>query len=143
MSRSRSPFPPLNKAELEVLGLLGPVPVVEFYRRRMLTTPGCSAMSVADCEWAVAHAAQTRDIIEGLESQLMTPRVSREVLVETRLTQTITAADIRKAFRLPKNAEITFAIPGGGDWSNTTVDIDAFDLPLTARWTEKETKTNG
>lgn len=36
---------------------------------------------------------------------------------------------------LPRDAVITFRVPGGADWSNTDVDVDA-DNPITISWKE-------
>lgn len=47
----------------------------------------------------------------------------------------ISAEEIREAFSLPKNARIKFHVPGGGDWSNTDIDISAKD-PIIATWEE-------
>lgn len=33
--------------------------------------------------------------------------------------------------------EVTFTVPGGGDWSHTAIEIDE-DYPVVVRWTEKE-----
>jgi hypothetical protein len=42
---------------------------------------------------------------------------------------------------VPNNAEVFVEVPGGGDYSNTTLDLDS-DVPLIITWTEtSETKT--
>jgi len=51
---------------------------------------------------------------------------------------TITAQDIREAFGLPSRADVTLRVPGGGDWSNTNLDL--CDHPVKARWSETESK---
>lgn len=38
---------------------------------------------------------------------------------------------------LPDHAEVTVMVPGGGDWSNTALDIDEHNVFV--RWTEEET----
>ena len=43
---------------------------------------------------------------------------------------------IREYFGMPEHAEITFGIPGGGDYSNMDVDAATFDI--TATWKEVE-----
>jgi hypothetical protein len=42
----------------------------------------------------------------------------------TRYSGTINANDLRKAFRIPTDADITFTVPSGGDWSGQAVDLD-------------------
>lgn len=51
---------------------------------------------------------------------------------EERFSGRITASMIREAFNLPKDAEIFFSVPGGGDWSNTTLSVDEY--PIGTRW---------
>ena len=34
---------------------------------------------------------------------------------------------------LPDNAEVTFYVPGGGDWSNTSIDITD-EYPIRISW---------
>lgn len=48
---------------------------------------------------------------------------------------TITDSDIRRAFQLPADAKIFVRVPGGGDWSNTDLEISE-EQPLQARATE-------
>lgn len=36
---------------------------------------------------------------------------------------------------IPPEAEIYFSVPGGGDWSNTDIDIDD-QCPIKIKWTE-------
>jgi len=46
---------------------------------------------------------------------------------------TITDEDIRRAFHLPADAKIFVRVPGGGDWSNTDLEIsDAQPLQAVA-----------
>lgn len=65
--------------------------------------------------------------------------------IKTTKTVTITKDDcikmIRKFYSLPvpQTAEICVKIPGGGDWSNTTLDIDGDSL-IFIKWTEIEEK---
>lgn len=49
-------------------------------------------------------------------------------------TTTITDEHLRKAFGIPKGAEIFVMVPGGGDWSNESLDIQT--CPIEVRWTE-------
>lgn len=53
---------------------------------------------------------------------------------------TLSGKDIRElikaqtsAFNIPTDADICVYIPGGGDWSNTTLDIDE-DHPIVIEW---------
>ena len=36
---------------------------------------------------------------------------------------------------IPESAEVRVRVPGGGDWSNTDLEIDS-DCPLTVSWKE-------
>lgn len=57
-------------------------------------------------------------------------------LSETRKFEgTITIEDLRKAFKIPDCASVTVRVPGGGDWSNTDLDIDR-DTSITVTWEE-------
>lgn len=35
--------------------------------------------------------------------------------------------------KIPDGAAVTFTVPGGADWSNTSIDIDA-DNPIRVAW---------
>lgn len=39
----------------------------------------------------------------------------------------------QRGFSVPANARIYFSVPGGGDWSNTDIDIDK-DNPISIEW---------
>lgn len=41
----------------------------------------------------------------------------------------------RIGYQVPATAQIYFTVPGGGDWSNTTVDITK-ENPITIEWTD-------
>lgn len=41
----------------------------------------------------------------------------------------------RAGYNIPAKARIYFTVPGGGDWSNTDVDI-THDYPVTVEWTD-------
>lgn len=47
---------------------------------------------------------------------------------------TITIEDIIQAFNLPPQTKISFQVPGGGDYSNTSLSIEEY--PLKAEWKE-------
>ena len=49
---------------------------------------------------------------------------------------TMSAADIIKALRLPKDAKVFVNIPGGGDWSNCELELDK-STPLNIVYTSK------
>lgn len=36
---------------------------------------------------------------------------------------------------IPEKAKVYVSVPGGGDWSNTSLDLDA-DIPLVVTWDE-------
>lgn len=57
----------------------------------------------------------------------------------SKFSAVITAEEIRKAFGLPEEAQIEFQVPGGGNWSNLRIDIDA-DNPIHVRWETTETE---
>lgn len=67
-------------------------------------------------------------------------QVSKKQTVTTVSTfQTAISAEmIRAAFGLPKDARVYFVVPGGGDWSNTDIDIDR-NHPICVEWTHTET----
>ena len=43
----------------------------------------------------------------------------------------------KAGYEVPDSCEVIFRTPGGGDWSNTDIDIDA-EQPITIRWEEKD-----
>ncbi len=70
------------------------------------------------------------------------PIIDKLVRTETKTSYSIelSGADIinllnEAGVAAPKNAVVEFDVPGGGDWSNMSVDIDQ-DNPVTVRWTE-------
>ncbi len=42
---------------------------------------------------------------------------------------------------IPDNATVTFTTPGGGDWSNTDIDIDD-DHPVIVEWITRDVEGN-
>lgn len=68
------------------------------------------------------------------------------VRIETESTTTMlfTDAEICEALRkaghkIPmEGAQVTFRVPGGGDWSNVNVEVNV-DNPLTIAWVTKST----
>ncbi len=57
------------------------------------------------------------------------PSVKRIVTTETTTTTKYSADDLIEALGLPDGAEITVRVPGGGDWSNTDLNLK-FDATL-------------
>lgn len=47
-----------------------------------------------------------------------------------------------KGYEIPPNAEVYVQVPGGGDWSNTSLDVDK-ECPVFVRWQEQDTKVTG
>jgi hypothetical protein len=39
-----------------------------------------------------------------------------------------------KGYLVPKTADVTFTVPGGAEWSNTTISLD--DTNIVVEWTE-------
>lgn len=46
----------------------------------------------------------------------------------------ITLEDLRKKFNIPAHADVVVHVPGGGDWSNTSLNIK--DHPIEVTWEE-------
>lgn len=63
-----------------------------------------------------------------------TGRVTVKTVTTT--TYEITADEIRKWQRLPKDARVEVKVPGGGDWSNTDLSLD--DCPVVVSYTVTE-----
>ena len=53
-----------------------------------------------------------------------------------RYSGTINASDLRKAFKIPDRADITFQVPGGGDWSGQAVNVDDEEQVISVSWEE-------
>lgn len=47
---------------------------------------------------------------------------------------------INYGHHVPPNAEVYVCVPGGGDWSNTSLDVDA-ECPVKVRWKTSEVET--
>lgn len=63
----------------------------------------------------------------------------KTIIVTERVRLEFTDADVRKALRLPPNSTVFVRVPGGGDWSNTDLDVTT-DTPIVAEWTMEKTK---
>ena len=68
----------------------------------------------------------------------MEPEVKRTVTTTTKMTIKLTAQDILKLLGYDKGT-VEFHVPGGGDWSNESIEIDS-DNPLVVTCTDTETK---
>jgi hypothetical protein len=75
----------------------------------------------------------------------MSIKVRTTVLVEKRTTRTIeiTGVHLLELLRaaghdVPRTGtNVEFSVPGGGDWSNTSIDISE-EHPVTVSWIEDE-----
>lgn len=59
--------------------------------------------------------------------------------VRERREMNLTGADLRKALGLSDKVRITVHVPGGGDWSNTDLDLDddtTLDIVEEKEWVE-------
>ncbi len=70
------------------------------------------------------------------------PNVNVETVKTTRTHMEFERDDVLKALRsiwpaIPDDAEIFAEVPGGGDWSNTNLDIGC-DTNIHVRWTTVE-----
>jgi len=54
----------------------------------------------------------------------------------TRYKGVITRTDLEKHFGIPKDAEVTFQVPGGADWSGMAIDIDDKECAIQVTWEE-------
>jgi hypothetical protein len=75
----------------------------------------------------------------------MAIKVVRAVEKKTTRTITLLGSDIvvllnnsRVCFDIPPTAEIRVAIPGGGDWSNTDLEISNIEIHISWKEVEKE-----
>lgn len=57
----------------------------------------------------------------------MSTKVKTRKRIETTVTKVISAEQLCSIFGLPANARVFVNVPGGGDWSNT--DLDLSDTP--------------
>lgn len=47
----------------------------------------------------------------------------------------LTRDDITRAFKFPSHADVRINVPGGGDWSGMSLDVDN-ECPVVVSWTE-------
>lgn len=70
------------------------------------------------------------------------PKIAKIVTTKTSFKFELSRYDLlnmaRKAGHvIPDFASVEFYVPGGGDWSNTAIDIDDDDNPVVISWTEQ------
>lgn len=63
---------------------------------------------------------------------LQTTRISYELTLSA---DALRAVLVQTGYKIPEGASIIFTVPGGGDWSHTTIDITE-ENPVSVRWTE-------
>ena len=71
----------------------------------------------------------------------MKPKVqtTTERKIHFELSRIDVIAIMRKSgLDVPDDAQVAVDVPGGGDWSNTRLDVDQ-DSPLIVKWTERST----
>ena len=59
-------------------------------------------------------------------------KVERTVRTTTTTRWEFTADELKKRLRLPPDCRLFVQVPGGGDWSNTDLDIDLRPLVAVA-----------
>ena len=68
-----------------------------------------------------------------------TTKVHRLTMSGADLIGVLNGGSIRDACRnvviIPRHAEVSFQVPGGGDWSNTRIEVDE-DCPIVVTWKE-------
>lgn len=69
-----------------------------------------------------------------VETVITTTRANKIVLDGRELVEILRHAGYTQ---VPINAQVTFTVPGGGDWSNTNIDIDR-QCPILVEWTTVE-----
>ena len=74
------------------------------------------------------------------------PNLSRTTRTERRVTLRMTAEELLSLLRrdgqaIPKSGvDVTVRVPGGGDWSNTDIDVDS-ENPIKITFTEIESSS--
>lgn len=63
----------------------------------------------------------------------MIGKISTKTISVTTHTAELNAKEIRKVFGLPNDAVVEFFVPGGGDWSNTSISISE-ENPIHVTW---------
>jgi hypothetical protein len=73
---------------------------------------------------------------EVITTKVVTTTVKKTVTLDRKAIQRLLAQVMSG---VPVDANIYIDIPGGGDWSNTSLDISS-DNPVTIEWTETTTE---
>jgi hypothetical protein len=68
-------------------------------------------------------------------------KVSVESVVTTRYSLELSGADLKRQLAIPEDARVTISIPGGGDWSNSNLDLDD-GHKIDIRWETTFTETD-
>lgn len=76
--------------------------------------------------------------IDSVVQRVTITRHNRVVIDEKELREFLRT----RGMALPANASIYFVVPGGGDWSNTSIDISR-DHPIYVEWTTEELQQHG
>lgn len=63
-------------------------------------------------------------------------QLTREDII-TAVKQEMKASGNSQMLNIPDSAEVEFYVPGGADWSNTSIEIDD-ENPVIVTWTEEE-----
>jgi hypothetical protein len=73
------------------------------------------------------------DLLAGFRTRTLVREITE------RIEAHLTGKDIRQLLGLNSNVKITVHVPGGGDWSNTDLDLDdevTLDIVETKTWIE-------
>lgn len=63
--------------------------------------------------------------------------------IRTTNIRELDADDIRRAFGLAPDTEVTFRVPGGGDWSNTEIEVSDSSPIVCTCFRETTEETDG
>lgn len=70
-------------------------------------------------------------------ARVMKPNVTVNVVTSRDCSMELTGAQIKEALGIPADASVNVRVPGGGDWSNTNLDLDG-PHTLNISWTETD-----
>lgn len=73
---------------------------------------------------------------------MLKPKITSHTRTTRRHEMSLSRESLIKALQVcgvevPKDASVTFTVPGGGDWSNCTIDVDR-EHPINIEWTVVE-----
>lgn len=77
-------------------------------------------------------------MIAVVEVRTVRTRIDREVRLNHRNIRELLE---QQGLDIPTNARITIDVPGGGDWSNTSLDVDDAN-PVVITWSETQEESN-